>query len=139
MVRHRHRRAFRLSAVAVLAVVGGATAWAEPAGGSRERGARIVADGQRGNCSVCHQIPGLGQSADAQGDIGPPLDGVASRYSVEELRLRVIDPRRVKRDTVMPAYGVSDGLFDVQLSYRGKPILTAQEIEDVVAYLETLK
>ncbi|MGE0682063.1 MAG: sulfur oxidation c-type cytochrome SoxX [Candidatus Binatia bacterium] len=105
--------------------------------GDAEHGRRIVRDRERGDCVVCHAMP----LPDRQfhGTVGPPLDGIGSRYSVGELRLRLVDPKRINPQTVMPAYYKIEGLHQVAENYRGKPILTAQEIEDVVAYLLTLK
>jgi sulfur-oxidizing protein SoxX len=73
------------------------------------------------------------------GSIGPALDGVGARYSAGELRLRLVDPKALNSDTIMPAYHRVEGLQRVHERYRGKPILTAQQIEDVVAYLLTLR
>ena len=73
------------------------------------------------------------------GNVAPPLSGVGARLSAGQIRLRVVDPTRLKRDAIMPAYYRVDGLNDVALPYRGKPILTAQQVEDVVAYLVTLR
>jgi sulfur-oxidizing protein SoxX len=73
------------------------------------------------------------------GTIGPPLDGVGDRYSAGELRLRLVDPKRLHPDTIMPAYYRIEGLHRVQERYRARTILTAQQIEDVVAYLLTLR
>lgn len=105
--------------------------------GDPERGRQIVLDRERGDCVVCHAMP----LPDRQfhGAIGPPLDGVGNRYSAGELRLRLVDPKALNPQTVMPAYYKIEGLYQVAEDYRGKPILTAQEIEDVVAYLLTLK
>jgi sulfur-oxidizing protein SoxX len=105
--------------------------------GDPERGRRIVLDSEKGDCIVCHAMP----LPDRQfhGTIGPPLDGVGNRYSAEELRLRLVDPKELNPQTVMPAYYKTKNLYRVLERYRGKPILTAQEIEDVVAYLLTLK
>jgi sulfur-oxidizing protein SoxX len=72
------------------------------------------------------------------GTIGPPLDGVGSRYTAAELRLRLVDPKMINPATMMPAYFKVEGLHHVLERYRGKPILTAQQVEDVVAYLLTL-
>ena len=72
------------------------------------------------------------------GNIGPPLAGVGARLMPGQLRLRIVDPTRVNRDAVMPAYFRIDGLDGVAQNYRGRTILTAQQVEDVVAYLETL-
>lgn len=105
--------------------------------GDPERGRRIVLDREKGDCIVCHAMP----LPDRQfhGTVGPPLDGVGNRYSAGALRLRMVDPKQINPQTSMPAYYKIEGLHQVAEGYRGKPILTAQEIEDVVAYLLTLK
>jgi sulfur-oxidizing protein SoxX len=105
--------------------------------GVPERGKAVVLDPARGNCVICHpmRVP----EVEFQGDVGPDLAGVGSRYDAGQLRLRVVDPKRLNPDTVMPAYYRVDGLYRVLKPYRGEPILTAQEVEDVVAYLLTLK
>jgi L-cysteine S-thiosulfotransferase len=105
--------------------------------GDAVRGRRIVLDREGGDCLICHAMP-LPQRQ-FHGTIGPPLDGVGSRYSAGELRLRLGDPKALNPDTIMPAYYRVEGLHRVHERYRGKPILTAQQIEDVVAYLLTLQ
>jgi L-cysteine S-thiosulfotransferase len=101
------------------------------------RGRTVVLDPARGNCLICHPMPIA--EAEFQGDVGPDLAGVASRYSASEIRLRVVDAKRLNPDSIMPAYYRVEGLYWVLNQYRGKPILTAQEVEDVVAYLMTLQ
>jgi sulfur-oxidizing protein SoxX len=105
--------------------------------GNPERGRRIVLDREGSDCIICHAMP-LPQRQ-FHGNIGPPLDGVGSRYTAGELRLRVADPRVIHPETIMPAYYKVGGRHRVLDRYRHKPILTAQQIEDVVAYLLTLK
>jgi sulfur-oxidizing protein SoxX len=73
------------------------------------------------------------------GTVGPPLDGIGSRSTAGELRLRLVDPKAINPETVMPAYYKVEGLYRVLERYRDQPMLTAQEIEDIVAYLLTLK
>jgi sulfur-oxidizing protein SoxX len=102
-----------------------------------ERGRRIVLDREGGDCIICHAMP-LPQG-EFHGTIGPSLDGVGSRYSAGELRLRLVDPKVFNPDTVMPAYYRVEGLHRVHERYRGQPILTAQQVDDIVAYLLTLQ
>ena len=105
--------------------------------GDAERGRRIVLDRDGGDCLICHAMP-LPQRQ-FHGTIGPPLDGVGGRYAAGGLRLRLVDPKALNPDTIMPAYYRVEGFHRVHERYRGKPILTAQQIEDVVAYLLTLQ
>ena len=73
------------------------------------------------------------------GNVGPSLAGVGTRLNAAQLRLRVADNLRVNPDTVMPSYYKADGLDRVAANYAGKPILAAQEVEDLVAWLATLR
>lgn len=73
------------------------------------------------------------------GNIGPPLSGIGARLSAGQLRLRVVDQSRLNHDTVMPSYYRVEGLTRVAPAYQGKPVLTAGQIEDVVAFLQTLQ
>jgi len=73
------------------------------------------------------------------GDLAPDLSGVGARLSAAQIRLRIVDSSRVNPDTVMPAYFKTEGLQRVAPAFRGKTVLTAQQIEDVVAFLATLK
>ncbi len=113
---------------------------AEPLGGHSGdaiRGRAVVLDRARGNCLICHTAPEPDERF--MGELGPPLAGVGGRLSVAQLRLRLIDQRLLNPKTIMPPYYVVDGLTRVAAQYRGKTVLTAQEIEDAVAYLATLK
>jgi L-cysteine S-thiosulfotransferase len=105
--------------------------------GDPERGRRIVLDRAGGDCIICHAMP-LPQRQ-FHGTIGPPLDGVGDRYTAGELRLRLVDPKAFNPETIMPAYYRVERLHRVHERYRGIPILTTQQVEDVVAYLLTLK
>lgn len=105
--------------------------------GDAERGKAVVLDRRRGNCLICHTFPLEGEPF--QGDIGPPMAGVATRLSEGQIRLRLIDQSRINPNTVMPPYYRVAGLNNVAPEYAGRPALDAQEIEDVVAYLMSLK
>lgn len=105
--------------------------------GDSDRGRQIVLTRDKGDCVICHAMPLPGR--ESHGTIGPPLDGVGARYNANDLRARVSDPKAFNSESIMPAYVRVTGLHRVLKSYRGKPILTAQELEDVVAYLLTLK
>ena len=104
--------------------------------GDPARGRDVVA-GREGNCLLCHALPETGERF--MGNVAPPLSGVGSRFSEGQLRLRVVDSAQVNRETVMPSYYRVEGLDIVAAPYRGKPILTSQQIEDVVAYLRSLR
>jgi sulfur-oxidizing protein SoxX len=101
-----------------------------------QRGRDILA-GRDANCLLCHAVPETGQRF--MGNLAPPLSGIGARLSAAQLRLRVVDPSRLNPETVMPSYYRVDGLNRVAAAYRGKPVLSAGQIEDVVAYLQTLK
>ena len=105
--------------------------------GDPARGRAIVADRQVGLCLLCHSGPFPEERF--QGDIAPSLAGAGSRWSEDELRLRIADPARLNPKTIMPSYYRTEGLERVAPAFRGKTILSAQQIEDVVAYLATLK
>ena len=105
--------------------------------GDAVRGRAIVVNRQKGLCLLCHSGPFPDERF--QGSLAPDLTGVGARWSVGELRLRLVDSRKLNPDTIMPAYYTLDGLDRVAAAYRGKPILTAAEIEDVVAFLATLR
>jgi sulfur-oxidizing protein SoxX len=105
--------------------------------GNAERGRAIAFDPERGNCTICHPVPG--GKPRLQGDVGPPLSGVAGRLTEGQIRLRIVDGTRINPSTIMPPYHRVDGLNRVGPAWRGKPVLSGDEIEDLVAYLLTLK
>lgn len=105
--------------------------------GDPERGRALVADRQQGLCLLCHSAP-VGD-ARQQGNLAPPLAGVGGRLDEAQLRLRIYDSRRVNPESLMPAYGVADPAPRVAPAWRGRAIFSAQQIEDVVAWLATLK
>ncbi|MCC7047632.1 MAG: sulfur oxidation c-type cytochrome SoxX [Alphaproteobacteria bacterium] len=104
--------------------------------GDAARGRAVAVDRALGNCLACHVLP---VDEKLQGDVGPDLRGVGVRLTEGELRLRVVNPKIVNAQTAMPAYYRVDGLFRVRKDLQGRPILGAAQIEDVVAYLKTLK
>ena len=104
--------------------------------GDPARGRDVVL-GRDGNCLLCHAVPGVGKRA--MGNLAPPLAGVGARLSAGQLRLRIVDSQRLNPQTIMPSYYRVDGLNEVAAAWRGKPVLTAQEVEDTVAYLLTLR
>lgn len=105
--------------------------------GDPVRGKAIVASRQTGLCLLCHSAPLPEEKF--QGTIGPDLKGAGSRYTEGELRLRIVDPGRFNPDTIMPAYYRLDGLDRVAPAFAGKTILTAKQIEDVIAFIMTLR
>jgi L-cysteine S-thiosulfotransferase len=104
--------------------------------GDAERGRAIVANRQTGLCLLCHTGPFAEEPF--QGNLAPDLAGAGARWSEGQLRLRIVDGRRINAATIMPAYHRSDALVRVGKAWRGKPILSAQQVEDVVAFLLTL-
>ncbi|QDO98264.1 sulfur oxidation c-type cytochrome SoxX [Ferrovibrio terrae] len=105
--------------------------------GDALRGRAIVVNRQKGLCLLCHTGPFAEERF--QGDLAPTLAGAGSRWNAGQLRLRLVDSRRVNADTIMPSYYRIDSLNRVGAAWQGKPVLTAAEIEDVVAFLLTLK
>jgi sulfur-oxidizing protein SoxX len=105
--------------------------------GDALRGREIVADTRKGLCLLCHSGPF--PEVRFQGDLAPDLSGAGTRLSVEELRQRIVDSRVLNSETIMPPYHSNVGLNRVGENWQGDTILSAQEVEDVVAFLATLK
>jgi len=105
--------------------------------GDPVRGRAIVASRQVGLCLLCHSGPFPEERF--QGNLAPDLRGAGTRWSEGQLRLRIVDSSRLNPTTIMPAYHRIEGLVRVGPAWRGKPVLTAEQIEDVVAFLTTLK
>jgi sulfur-oxidizing protein SoxX len=105
--------------------------------GDPARGRAIVTNRQAGLCLLCHSGPFPEERF--QGNLAPDLTAVGARFSEGQIRLRIVDPAKVNPQSIMPAYYKSDGLTRVAPAYRGKTVLTAEQIEDIVAYLLTLK
>jgi L-cysteine S-thiosulfotransferase len=106
------------------------------AAGDPARGRAIVTNRQVGMCLLCHTGPFPEERF--QGNLAPDLAGAGRRWSEGELRLRIVDSRRIDAATIMPAYHRTEGLVRVAPAWRGKPILSADQVEDVVAFLMTL-
>jgi L-cysteine S-thiosulfotransferase len=98
---------------------------------------RAIVVKRENTCLLCHSGPFPEQRF--QGDLSPNLKGTGARWSEGELRLRLVDASRLNPATIMPSYYRVDGLTRVAPAYQGKPVMTAEQIEDVVAYLMTLK
>jgi L-cysteine S-thiosulfotransferase len=105
--------------------------------GDAARGREIVGSRQTGLCLLCHTGPFPEDRF--QGNLAPDLAGAGSRWSAGQLRLRIADAQRLNPQTIMPAYHRSEGLQRVAPAWQGKTLLNAQQVEDVVAYLLTLK
>lgn len=105
--------------------------------GDAVRGRAIVANRSVGLCLLCHSGPIAEERF--QGDLAPSLAGAGTRWSEGQLRLRIVDASRLNADTIMPPYYRTTGLQRVARAFEGKTVLTAAQIEDVVAYLVTLK
>jgi L-cysteine S-thiosulfotransferase len=105
--------------------------------GDAARGRAIVASRQTGLCLLCHRAPIVEERF--QGNLGTDLAGAGTRWSEAQLRLRLVDARRLNPASPMPAYYRVDGLQRVGEAWQGRSILSAQQIEDVVAYLRTLR
>jgi sulfur-oxidizing protein SoxX len=104
--------------------------------GNAAQGRKLVLD-RSTTCILCHSGPF--PEARFHGDLAPDLAGAGNRWSASQLRLRLVDASHFNRDTIMPSYYRVDGLERVGKNWTGKPILTAAQIEDIVAYLATLR
>ena len=104
--------------------------------GDAVRGRAIVANRQLGLCLLCHSAP-IPQER-FQGNLAPALDGAGTRWSAGQLRMRMVDASAFNPDTIMPSYFKPAGAMRTPAALQGKTILSAQQVEDVVAYLQTL-
>ena len=123
-------RAFEVVGDAIPAPLTGAS-------GDAARGRSIVANRQLGMCLLCHSGPFPEERF--QGTLAPDLAGAGSRWSDGQLRLRLADGRRLNPESIMPPYHRVEGLARVGAAWRSQPLLSAQQIEDVVAFLRTLR
>ena len=99
--------------------------------GSVERGRLLLANRSESGCVLCHVVPGL----PAGGELGPSLVGIGQRSTAEQLRRRIADARVFNPSTIMPVYFSIEGLQGVASAYRGQTVLSAQGLDDIVAYL----
>lgn len=113
--------------------------------GNAEEGAKIVSTRSQGNCVACHVITAMPKAA-FQGNIAPPLDGAADRYNEAQLRGLIANAKMTFEATVMPAFYKTEGFIRPGADYTGNapegalpPILSAQQVEDVLSYILTLK
>ncbi|HSD54104.1 MAG TPA: sulfur oxidation c-type cytochrome SoxX [Burkholderiales bacterium] len=123
--------------VAFVVVGDGIPAPLTRAPGDAVRGRQIALDRSLGGCVLCHAVPDPAERF--MGDIAPSLAGTGARLTQAQLRLRVVDSTRLNPATLMPAYYRTEGLNQVAAVYRGQPVLSAQQVEDVVAWLATLR
>ena len=106
--------------------------------GDPQKGRLVMINADKGNCIACHRIAAL-SGEPSHGDLGPTLNGVALRYTEAQLRQLLINSKIFFPNTVMPGFHTVDGLERVPAAYAGQPILSAAEVEDVVAFLKTLR
>lgn len=129
-------RARGLLALALVALAATASAEQPPAGDAA-RGASLVASRSQGLCVLCHAVPGT--PTPLQGTLAPDLSGVATRLTPSQLRERLVAPERFNPDTLMPGYLRSEGFTRVAASRQGQALFTEAQLDDVVAYLATLR
>jgi sulfur-oxidizing protein SoxX len=103
--------------------------------GDPVRGREVFASREGGHCVLCHAAPGI----EVAGNVGPPLAGVGSRLAASQIRLRVADISRVNPSAAMPSFHRLGNLEHVAPEYRGRPVLTGQQVEDVVAFLASMR
>ncbi len=106
--------------------------------GDAAMGRKVFANRKQGNCLACHMNADLSEES-FHGEVGPPMDGVADRWSEAELRGIVTNSKMMFEGTIMPAFYVDGGYERPLDNFAGKSILTAKQVEDVIAYLMTLK
>ena len=105
--------------------------------GNAKKGRATAIHRKKGNCLACHSLPAPEQAD--HGNIGPDLRGVASRYKPDELRLWLVSAKVLNPDTIMPSFYMTTGFHRVQKKWQGKTVISAQDVEDILAYLVTLK
>lgn len=106
--------------------------------GDPAKGRQLAITSGQGNCVICHKLP-IPEVAFRIGNVGPDLTEVGGRLTAAEIRMRIVNPKLLNEETIMPAYYRVTGLHRVAKNAEGKPMLTAEQVEDLVAYLSTLK
>lgn len=105
------------------------------AAGDAARGREVFVAREGGHCVLCHSVPGV----EVAGDVGPTLAHAGAKFTPAQLRLRIADISRVRPLAAMPTFHRTENLTRVAASYQGKPVLSGQQVEDLVAYLSTLR
>ncbi len=105
--------------------------------GDPANGRKVAIDRKLGNCLACHVMPVPEQPF--HGDVGPDLSETGGNLSEGEIRLRIVNSKALNPDTIMPAFYRNDGFERVMKKFQGKTMLSAQQVEDIVAYVMTLK
>lgn len=103
--------------------------------GDADRGREVFVAREGGHCVLCHAAPGVAVA----GNVGPSLAGVGSRLGEAQIRYRIVDITRLRPDAAMPAFHRTEGLSRVAPAHAGRPVLDAQQVEDVVAFLAALR
>jgi sulfur-oxidizing protein SoxX len=104
--------------------------------GDPVNGKKLAINRKKGNCLACHVMPIPKEQF--HGEVGPDISDVGSHFTEAQLRLRLVDAKALNPDTIMPAF-LKAGTHDVLKKFDGKTILGPQDIEDIIAYLMTLK
>lgn len=117
---------------------GAVTASLTGTAGDAANGRKVFANRKLGNCLACHTNPDLSEQL-FHGEVGPSLEGVGDNWEEAALRGLLVNSKNIFEGTIMPAFYVSDGYTRIMSKFEGKTILSAQEVEDVIAYLLTLK
>lgn len=105
--------------------------------GNAENGREVAINRKLGNCLACHKVTALSDQP-YHGEVAPPLDGVATRWDEAQLRMIVVNANKVFEGTMMPGFHTTEGLNRVMDKFQGETILSAQDVEDVIAFLMTL-
>ena len=125
----------RVALLATLAACSSSAVKEAAHAGDPVRGREVFVSREGGHCVLCHAAPGVGTA----GNVGPSLARVGARLTPGQIRLRIADMPRVNPDAAMPAFHRSEGLVRVAPEYRGRPALSGQQVEDLVAWLSTLR